>query len=139
MLQVRLADSLKAYADRLHIIDGLPIPVCKFARAYFSRVFKGEAAYGYCATKKERYYGFRGHLVIGSIGVVTTATFTPANIDEYIRPELKKQLQEQRLYLQTLLRENMEEKRPKRFLNWLKSTRRLIETSDRTADRQISY
>lgn len=61
LLQKMLAEELGAYQDRLHIIDGLPMQVCKFARAHFSRLFKGEASYGYCATKKEHYYGFRGH------------------------------------------------------------------------------
>ena len=64
IMQERLAISLGSLADTLHMIDGLPMPVCKFARTYFSKVFKGDAAYGYCATKKESYYGFRGHLVI---------------------------------------------------------------------------
>ncbi len=36
MLQEKLAGLLGAYQDQLHIIDGLPIPICKFARAYFS-------------------------------------------------------------------------------------------------------
>lgn len=75
LLQERLATSLGAYADTLHIVDGLPMPVCKFARAYFSRTFKGDATYGYCASKQERYYGFKGHLIINSIGVVSAATF----------------------------------------------------------------
>jgi Transposase DDE domain len=79
-LQEKLAVDLGGYADSLYLIDGLPMPVCKFVRAYFSKTFKGEAAYGYCATKKERYYGFRGHLVINSIGVITGATFTAANL-----------------------------------------------------------
>src|SRR4029078_9883453 len=94
MLQECLAVTLGGVADFLHIIDGLPMPVCKFARAYFSEVFKGNAAYGYCATKKEPYYGFRGHLVINSIGVVTAATFAPANICERdVCPELVEKIQ----------------------------------------------
>ncbi len=44
LLQNRLAIQLKAFSDTLHIIDGLPIPVCKFARAHFSKIFKGQAA-----------------------------------------------------------------------------------------------
>jgi hypothetical protein len=112
LLQESLASGLNAFEDTLHIIDGLPILICKFARAHFSHIFKGEAAYGYCATKKERYYGFRGHIVISSTGVITGATFTKANVDErdacpelvkkikglllgdkgYIRPELQDQL-----------------------------------------------
>jgi hypothetical protein len=147
-LQESIAANLNACRDGLHMVDGLPIPICKFARAHFSKIFKGEVAYGYCATKKERYYGFRGHIVINSIGVVTAAAFTKANIDErdvcpelvekikglllgdkgFIRPELEELLKKQGLYLQTSLRENMKDARPKSFLKWLIGTRRLIET-----------
>ncbi len=148
ILQERLAIALGAFTDSLHLVDGLPMPVCKFARAYFSKVFKGNATYGYCATKKERYYGFRGHLVISSIGVITAATFSAANVDErdvcpelvdriqglmigdkgFLRPELQEELGTNGLYLQTPLRDNMKDERPKEFLYWMKSTRRLIET-----------
>lgn len=148
MLQERLATALCALADSLHLIDGLPMPICKFARANFSQIFKGEAAYGYCATKKEHYYGFRGHLVISSYGVITAATFTAANVDErdvcpelvekikglllgdkgFIRPELQEELMAGKLYLQTPLRGNMKDDRPKEFLGWMKGTRRLVET-----------
>lgn len=147
-LQEMLAQSMGAYQDQLHIIDGLPMPSCKFARAHFSRVFKGEASYGYCATKKEKYYGFRGHIVINSFGVVTAATFSAANIDErdvcsglteqlqgllladkgFIRPILNEELGYRHLHLQTPTRGNMKESRPKKFLNWMMSKRRLIET-----------
>lgn len=82
VLQEKIATRLGAFSDLLHIIDGLPMPICKFARAHFSQIFKGLAAYGYCATKKERYYGFKGHIVISSTGVVTRASFAPANKDE---------------------------------------------------------
>lgn len=148
IIQEQLAIALGAMSDSLHLIDGLPMPVCKFARAYFSKNFKGDAAYGYCATKKERYYGFRGHLVINSIGVITSATFTAANIDErdvcpelvekiqgllvgdkgFMRPELTNELAIKGLHLQTHLRSNMKDDRPKEFLSWMKGTRRLIET-----------
>jgi len=147
-LQESLACKLGAFADNLHLIDGLPIPVCKFARAHFSQVFKGEVAFGYCATKQERYYGFRGHIVINSIGVVTAATFAAANIDErdicpelmvqlrgialgdkgYIRPSLQEDLVTQKLHLQTPLRQNMKDERPNWFVKWMMTTRRLVET-----------
>jgi hypothetical protein len=148
MLQTAIGKSCNAFSDQLHHIDGFPMPVCQFARAHFSKIFKGEAAYGYCATKKEVYYGFHGHLVINSIGVISGATFTAANIDErgicpeilerlqglvvgdkgYIRPELKESLAEDGLYLETPLRDNMKEERSNSFLKWMKSKRRLIET-----------
>jgi hypothetical protein len=46
IIQEKLAQDLGAFSDTLHLIDGLPIPVCKFARAHFSHIFKGDAAYG---------------------------------------------------------------------------------------------
>jgi hypothetical protein len=148
IIQERLAKNLGAFADNLHLIDGFPMPVCRFARAHFSRIFKGDAAYGYCATKKETYYGFHGHLVISSIGVITAGTFAAANVDErdvcpelmekvyglalgdkgFIRPILQEELKQQGIYLQTAIRDNMKEERPSWFLQWMKGTRRLIET-----------
>jgi hypothetical protein len=148
LLQEEIANDLGAYADSLHIVDGLPVPTCKFARAHFSKTFKGDAAYGYCATKQERYYGFRGHIVINSIGVVTASTFTAANVDErdvcseltqeikglllgdkgFIRPMLTTELGERGLHLQTPLRDNMDDSRPRAFINWMMSKRRLVET-----------
>ncbi len=148
LLQGKLATALGGVNDQLHAIDSLPIPVCKFARAHFSKIFKGCAAYGYCATKKERYYGFRGHIVINSMGVVSAGTLTAANVDErdvcpelvekmqglllgdkgFIRPELQKACQKIGLFLQTPIRDNMKESRPKSFLTWIMRKRRLIET-----------
>lgn len=73
---------LGAISDRIHITDGFPIPVCSFKRAHFSKIFKGEASYGYCAAKRQTYYGFKGHLVINSVGVISHFTFAAPNIDE---------------------------------------------------------
>src|SRR5689334_327051 len=58
-LQQGLAKQLGAFADDLHLADGFPILVCQFKRAYFSEIFRGEASYGYCASKDEKYYGFK--------------------------------------------------------------------------------
>lgn len=52
LLQERIATKLGAFSDDLHMVDGLPMPTCKFARAHFSRIFKGLAAYGYVPLKK---------------------------------------------------------------------------------------
>lgn len=148
LLQTKVAAELGGYDDKIHLIDGLPMPVCKITRAFSNQTFKGIAAYGYCAAKDEKYYGLHGHIVISSIGVITAATFTPANVDErdvcpelvekirglllgdkgYIRPILCNELAIEGLYLQTPLRKNMREKRPSRFLKWLASSRRLVET-----------
>jgi hypothetical protein len=46
----------------------------------------------------------------------------------YIRPMLKEFLEDAEIYLQTPLRNNMQETRPRSFLKWMMSSRRLIET-----------
>lgn len=149
IIQKELSSRLGGISDHLHMCDGFPMPVCHFKRAHFSKNFSGEAEYGYCASKSETYYGFKGNLLINSEGVISNIAITPANIDE--RDSLWDLLQgirgmliadkgligadyKQELYeftgidLQTALRSNMTETRNEKFLEWLKSTRRLVET-----------
>jgi IS5 family transposase len=148
-IQKALAKQLGAFTDSLHLSDGFPISVCHFKRAYFSQIFAGEAAYGYCASKREVYYGFKGNVLINSEGVITEITVTAANIDErdslwdlvneidgmviadkgLIGADYRKELYEStQIDLQTAVRANMKETRSKKFVQWLKSTRRLVET-----------
>lgn len=58
------------------------MPICHFKRERFSSLFKDVASYGYCASKSETYYGFKGNLVISSEGLITDITVTPSNIYE---------------------------------------------------------
>jgi hypothetical protein len=130
------------------MIDDFPMPVCKITRAAKSKCFQGEAGYSYCAAKDEKYYGFEGHVVISFDGIITGQTFAAANVDErdvveeitlnlhglligdkgYIRPQLKEDLAQRSLNLETPLRKNMEETRPKDFVHKLMKTRRRVET-----------
>ena len=133
----------------ISVVDGIPMPVCGFTRANFSKVFKGVAAFSYCAAKDEKYYGFKGHLVIDSQGVVSDFTLTPANTDERealldMLPTLKpltlgdkgyicsgtrlEEIQSCGTVLATPKRGNMKENRPRKLLQWMTSTRRIIET-----------
>lgn len=135
--------------DTLHMADGFPMPVCHFKRAGFSRVFKGVAAYGYCASKSETYYGFKGNLVISSEGIITDITVTAANIDEreslwdvienikglliadkgLIGDDYQEQIRKHsQINLQTPTRSNMVDTRGKDSNRWITSTRRLVET-----------
>jgi hypothetical protein len=135
--------------DKLRIIDGFPLPVCNFRRAYFAKAFKGSAAYGFCASKNLTYYGLKGHLLVDACGVIVDMTVTAANIDEreaffdlvhhipakvlgdkgYILRETRKQdLHDMGIQLETPLRDNMKETRPAPYLRWLGKTRRIIET-----------
>lgn len=64
------------------IVDSFPIPVCKFGRALFTKSFRGIATYGYCASKKETYFGFKGHLLVDITGNPIDILVTKANIDD---------------------------------------------------------
>ena len=39
-------------------LGGFPMPLCHYQRAKGCRLFIGEANFGYCASKDEKYYGF---------------------------------------------------------------------------------
>lgn len=147
-LQQCLAAKLGAFEDDVHLVDGIPIPLCCITYAGRCRSFRGQAAYGYCAAKNEKFYGFHGHLQISAIGVITSFTLTPANGDErealwdllesirglligdkgYISQTLRQELARNGIDLQTALRSNMQDARPKWWVRLLQAVRRLIET-----------
>lgn len=147
-IQQDLCRNMSVLGDNVHRVDGFSMPVCNFRRAKFSRLFKGYAGYGYCAAKNLHYYGFQGVLMVSGCGVVTGITVMPANLDEsegvyeclngqtgllagdkgYIRPILKEELRSIGLDLQTPLRRNMKDSRPKKVVRELMRIRRLVET-----------
>jgi hypothetical protein len=147
-IQQYLVRKMGALADSVHMSDGFPMPVCTITRASRNRSFLGETAYGYCASKDEHYYGFEGHLVVNFDGVICGYTVAAANIDErdvlqdmtdglsglmisdkgLIRPELKAELAKQGLNLQTPLRKNMKDSRPKEVVRLFMKIRRRVET-----------
>lgn len=147
-LQQRLAVRLGAFADDVHLVDGIPIPLCSFSRAPRCQNFKGEAAFGYCAAKKQTYYGFHGHLLISATGVITGFSLTPANGSErealwevvsfthglvigdkgYLCQFLQQQLQTVGIQLETAWRSNMQDTRNPAWVKLFMRMRRLIET-----------
>src|SRR4051794_22640471 len=71
------------------LIDSMPVPVCRFARAHRCRGFRGLAAFGYDALAHQTYYGLRLHLRVAWPGVITAATLAPANeADLAVAPQL---------------------------------------------------
>ena len=61
------------------LIDSMPVPACRFARAHRCRGFRGLAAFGHDPVAHQTYYGLRLHLRIAWPGVVTAAALAPAN------------------------------------------------------------
>lgn len=148
-LHERWRAHLGAEETPVHVVDGFPLPVCQFRRAHFSRCFKGEATYGYCASKRMAYYGFKGVLLIDDRGAIAGFALVPAHTDErdvveellpdrvaglligdkgYMRPGLKEGLAAQGVDLQTPVRANMQETRSPWYLQRLRRQRRRIET-----------
>jgi hypothetical protein len=158
-LQQGLARKLGAFDDDVHLIDGLPITLCCFTYACRCRSFRGEADYGYCAAKKEHFYGFRGHLNISAIGVITGFTLTPGNGDYrcalwdilsgisglqrsdlgYINQFLCCELRPYGINLQTPLRSNMRFTLPQSWVRLLQNLRRLIETVNSQLSERFNF
>jgi Transposase DDE domain len=133
----------------LFLFDGLPIPTCHPKRMRYRNPFYEIGGFGYCAAKDKKYFGFKGHAVVNQQGLILDFTFTPAHIDErdvlpelvtnykgmlladkgLIRPDLTELLASQDLNLQTPLRKNMTDPRPKSVVYQMMNVRRLIETT----------
>ena len=78
-----------SFDSELHIIDSIPLPACRFARAYRCQRFKGVAAFGYDSLARQTFYGFRLHALVAWRGVIVGFRVAPANIhDIAVAPEL---------------------------------------------------
>ena len=137
--------------DDIRIIDSMPVPICKFGRAYFSKLFKDISTYGYCASKKETYFGLKLHALVTTNGFITNFILTAANVDDrdavfdliepnnsikiiadkgYISNALKSSLaKEKEILLISLKRKNSKFKFEKQLRNALSKTRRRVETT----------
>lgn len=78
-LWMRLRDELIRQDELVGIIDSMPIPVCRFARAPWCVRFRGLARFGKDHADRQTFYGFRLHLRLGWPGVITHAFLAPAN------------------------------------------------------------
>lgn len=134
------------FDEQISIVDSFPQPVCRFARSKWSRLFRGEAAYGYDELAKQTFYGFRFHARICWPGVIVAAELTPANVHDlhaledlvegtsgwvlgdrnYWSPEKKEALAGRGVNLLAPYKSKKREK--KRWPLWLVQKRRRIET-----------
>jgi hypothetical protein len=71
------------------LVDSFPVPVCRFARAYRCRRFRGDAAFGRDELNRQTFYGFRCHVRCCRPGVIATVSLAPANAaDVTVLPEI---------------------------------------------------
>lgn len=72
---------LKTNKTKIRIIDATGIPVVKYYRRYRTKAFGNKKFFGigYCAAKKEWYYGQKLTLVVNQQGIPVTYYLMPAN------------------------------------------------------------
>lgn len=148
-LKQEILRCLFANRQSVHIIDGLPLPVCHLARSYRSSMLAQFTSKGYCAAKDEYYYGLRGHALMDTRGYIANFILTPADVDErlalndliantsglliadkgFISHEWNNLLGQNGINLQTPLRKNMSDDRPKPLIKLLNKVRKPIETA----------
>jgi hypothetical protein len=59
------------------VLDSMPLPVCKRVRAWRCRKVRGVEYCGYCAAKKEKFFGWRLHLVCTPDGLPVAFEIIP--------------------------------------------------------------
>ena len=64
------------------LIDSMPVPVCRRARARRSGKLRGKAFCGYCAAKKEQFFGWRLHLVCTTAGLPVAFDLVPGGLHD---------------------------------------------------------
>jgi hypothetical protein len=80
----RLSDAVDVLAALLttgtiFVIDSMPLPVCRRARAGRCKKARGAGYCGYCAAKREKFFGWRLHLIISPDGVPVSCDLLPAS------------------------------------------------------------
>lgn len=68
----------------VYVVDSMPVPVCKRARASRCKKVRGKAYCGYCAAKREKFFGWRLHLICDDKGIPITFDLRPASEHDLI-------------------------------------------------------
>lgn len=130
----------------LSIIDSFPVPVCRFARATYSRSFREVATYGYDEVARHIYYGLRAHVRLAWPGVLVDCALAPAHLSDtegaedllqgvagfvladrnYWKPDLSQRLKASGLYLLAPYKSAKHQKQP--YPRYLTHMRYRIET-----------
>jgi len=97
------------------IIDSVPLPLCRNARIPRVRKMKDIADRGYCASKKEYYYGLKGSFQVTAEGFVTNYVISKASThdvkvtEELIEPYPHSYILADKGYVSLPLRDQLKE------------------------------
>jgi len=64
------------------IVDSFPIKTYETQKSFRAKIFKGKRYHGYCASKKQYYFGIKVHMVINSQGVPIEFSITPGSLSD---------------------------------------------------------
>jgi hypothetical protein len=64
------------------VMDSMPVPVCKRARAGRCRKVRGAQYCGYCAAKREKFFGWRLHMICTPNGLPVSFDLLPAALHD---------------------------------------------------------
>ena len=81
-LRCHFADELGVQLASLYVLDTKPVPVVGYKRSKKNSDFCGSAEYGYCASKKLHYWGYKFVMLVTADGVPVAFELVPANTDE---------------------------------------------------------
>lgn len=70
-----------------YLLDTKPIPVMGYKRHKQHSDFLGSAAYGYCASRKMKYFGYKLVTISTLKGIPIVYDLVPANVDERLAAE----------------------------------------------------
>jgi hypothetical protein len=66
----------------IFLIESMPVPVCRRARARRCKKVRGKDCCGYCATKRERFFGWRLRLIYTTAGVPVAFDLLPGGLHD---------------------------------------------------------
>jgi hypothetical protein len=84
-IRQRIASEIEFNASH-HIVDSMPLEVCKLSRSKRSRICRESDQvfpdYGYCAAQKTHYFGYKLHAVCTTDGVFKAFDITPSSVHD---------------------------------------------------------
>ena len=81
-LRKHWADMLDITLNSEFILDTKPVPVLGYKRSKRRSDFAGSATYGYCASRKMKYFGYKLVMLCTLEGIPVAYELVPANTDE---------------------------------------------------------
>ena len=69
----------KTNPERVHVVDTFPVPACHNIRIRRCKLYRGNAFRGYCASKKQYYFGLKVCMIVTEAGEPVELVLVPAS------------------------------------------------------------